>query len=170
MRSNTTDIVILIGLQASGKSTFYRTHFASTHELISKDLLRSSKAKNKEQHQLERVEAALQENRSVVIDNTNPTPEVRQSLIEVGHRHGAEVIGYYFVPDMKGNRKRNQQRIGKEQVPDKVLFITASRLKPPTYAEGFDRLYSVHIPPESMQDTSSVAEPRFIVTPMPKNA
>jgi predicted kinase len=39
------DIIILIGLQASGKSTFYRAHFADTHEHISKDLLSRRKSK-----------------------------------------------------------------------------------------------------------------------------
>ena len=169
MSSKTIDIVILIGLQASGKSTFYRTHFASTHELISKDLLRRSKAKNKEQQQLERVEAALQENRSVVVDNTNPAPQDRQSLIALGYQYGANVIGYYFEPDTKSSRQRNQQRTGKERIPDAAIYITASKLIPPDYSEGFDRLYAVRIPPESMQGTSSDSIPRFTVTPISKN-
>ena len=170
MRSNTLEIVILIGLQASGKSTFYRTHFASTHELISKDLLRRSKAKNKEQQQFERVEAAFQENRSVVVDNTNPTPQDRQPLIALGHQYGAKVIGYYFEPDTKSSRQRNQQRTGKERIPDAAIYITASKLIPPDYSEGFDRLYAVRIPPERMQDISGDSLPRFTVTPVPKNA
>ena len=169
MSSKTIDIVILIGLPASGKSTFYRTCFASTHELISKDLIRSSKAKNKEQRQLERVEAALQENRSVVVDNTNPAPLDRQSLLALGHQYGANVIGYYFEPDTKSSRQRNQQRTGKERIPDAAIYITASKLIPPDYSEGFDRLYAVRIPPESMQGTSSDSTPRFTVTPISKN-
>ncbi|HWZ20062.1 MAG TPA: hypothetical protein VNW73_14780 [Ktedonobacteraceae bacterium] len=43
------DMIILMGLQASGKSTFYRTYFAATHEHVSKDLLLKSKNKNKDQ-------------------------------------------------------------------------------------------------------------------------
>ena len=169
MSSKTIDIVILIGLPASGKSTFYRTHFASTHELISKDLLRRSKAKNKEQQQVERVEAALRENRSVVVDNTNPTPQDRQSLVALGHQYGAEVTAYYFEPDTKSSRQRNQQRTGKERIPDAAIYITASKLILPDYSEGFDRLYAVRIPPERMQDTSSDSTPRFTVTPISKN-
>jgi predicted kinase len=37
------DLVILIGLQGSGKTTFYRTHFAATHEQVSKDRFRHNK-------------------------------------------------------------------------------------------------------------------------------
>ncbi|HET7639703.1 MAG TPA: AAA family ATPase, partial [Ktedonobacteraceae bacterium] len=67
------EMIILIGLQASGKSTFYRTHFAATHEHVSKDLLRASKNKNKNQQQAELIERAFQEKRSIVVDNTNAT-------------------------------------------------------------------------------------------------
>jgi predicted kinase len=45
------EMIILMGLQASGKSTFYRTRFAATYEHVSKDLLRRSKHKNKDQEQ-----------------------------------------------------------------------------------------------------------------------
>ncbi len=54
------EIIILMGLQASGKSTFYRTHFAATYEYVSKDLLRRSKHKNKDQEQAEHIESAKQ--------------------------------------------------------------------------------------------------------------
>ena len=37
------ELVIFVGLQASGKSTFFRERFATTHELVSKDLLRNNK-------------------------------------------------------------------------------------------------------------------------------
>src|SRR5262245_59429337 len=32
------DLVVFVGLQGAGKSTFYRAQFAGTHELVSKDL------------------------------------------------------------------------------------------------------------------------------------
>ncbi len=40
---NAPELVIFVGLQASGKSTFFRERFATTHELVSKDLLRNNK-------------------------------------------------------------------------------------------------------------------------------
>ena len=33
----TTELVLFVGLQASGKSSFYRARFAGTHDLVSKD-------------------------------------------------------------------------------------------------------------------------------------
>jgi predicted kinase len=141
------EMIILMGLQASGKSTFYRTHFADTHEHISKDLLRESKMKNKKQ--AERIERALQEQRSVVVDNTNATVHDRLALIDLGHRYDATIIGYYFQPDILSSRKRNIQRSGKAQVPDIAIFVTANKFTPPSYEEGFDTLYYVRIAGDS---------------------
>ena len=85
------EMIILMGLQASGKSTFYRTHFAATHEHVSKDLLLKSKNKSKVQIQAEYIERAFQEQRSVVVDNTNATIQDRMSLIDSGCRYEAPI-------------------------------------------------------------------------------
>lgn len=143
------ELIILIGLQASGKSTLYRTRFADSHELISKDLLKSGKNKNKNQKQLERIEKAFQEQRSVVVDNTNVTVQDRLPLIDIGRRYDATITGYYFQPHILSSRTRNKQREGKAQVPEKAIFITAHKLEPPSYAEGFDTLYYVRIGKDS---------------------
>ena len=146
------ELIILIGLQASGKSTFYRTRFADTHAHVSKDLLNSSRSQNKNQKQAERIERAFQEQRPVVVDNTNVTVQDRQLLIDIGRRYDATIIGYYFEPDVSGSRTRNRQREGKAQVPDKAIFITAHKFEPPSYAEGFDALYYVRIGTDSSSE------------------
>jgi predicted kinase len=134
------EMIILIGLQGSGKSTFYRTHFAQTHVLVSKDLIQSRKpARRQQQHVIE----ALQAGKSVVIDNTNASCESRVELIAVGREYGAAVIGYFFEVQLKASLERNRQRVGKARVPDVAIFATLKRLVPPTYGEGFDQLYSV---------------------------
>jgi predicted kinase len=156
------EMIILIGLQASGKSTFYRTHFAATHEHVSKDLLRESKNKNKKQKQAELIERAFQEQRSVVVDNTNATILDRLPLIDLGRRYGAKIIGYYFQPDVLSSRKRNIQRTGKAQVPDVAIFITAHKFTPPSYAEGFDTLYYVRI-----AEDSTVENPEWVIEEIP---
>ena len=144
------EIIILMGLQASGKSTFYRTQFADTHEHISKDLL--SRSKNQNKKQAERIERAFQEQRSVVVDNTNVTVQDRLPLIDVGRRYYVAIIGYYFQPDVSSSRTLNMQRTGKAQVPEKAIFITAYKFEPPSYAEGFDTLYCVRIGKDSTSE------------------
>jgi predicted kinase len=135
------ELVIFIGLQAAGKSTFFRQYFAVTHEHISKDLMRNNKNRARRQAQL--IESALQTERSVVVDNTNPTAEERASLIELGTLYGAQIIGYYFQSQVKYSLERNQQRSGKDRVPDVAIYATIKKLVPPTYAEGFQRLFYV---------------------------
>jgi predicted kinase len=135
------EMIILIGLQGSGKSTFYRQHFAGTHALVSKDLLRNNKRPARRQAQL--IDEALQAGRSLVVDNTNPTRKERAELVHLGHRHGATVIGYYFEAQVKQSLERNALREGKARVPDVAIFATLKKLVPPSYEEGFDRLFSV---------------------------
>jgi predicted kinase len=137
------ELVILIGLQASGKSTFYRTYYAVTHVHLSKDHLRNNKNRARRQTQL--IKDALQAGRSVVVDNTNPTAEERRSLIHLGNRYGAEIIGYYFESQVSCCLERNQTRLGKARVPDVAIYTTIKKLTPPTYIEGFHKLFQVRI-------------------------
>ncbi|HEV2656220.1 MAG TPA: ATP-binding protein [Ktedonobacteraceae bacterium] len=131
----------MIGLQGAGKSTFFRAHFAATHDLVSKDLISNNRQPARRQLQL--VEEALQAGHSVVVDNTNPTPANRAELIQLAHAYGATISGYYFEPQVSRCLARNRQRNGKERVPDVAIFATKKRLVPPTYAEGFTQLFYV---------------------------
>jgi predicted kinase len=134
--------IVLIGLQASGKSTFYRQHFATTHELISKDLM---PRKGKELRQTQLIEAALQAGKSLVVDNTNPSQLDRAAMIQQFQAYQATIIGYYFASQLDECMERNRQRTGKALVPDVGVFSTLKKLERPTYTEGFDRLYYVQI-------------------------
>jgi predicted kinase len=137
------ECVILIGLPASGKSTFFRERFAGTHDHVSKDLLRNNRQPQRRQDQL--IAASLAAGRSVVVDNTNPTVAVRAPLIALARKHGAAVTGYFFVTEAGDALRRNRAREGRERVPDVAIFTVRKRLEPPTMAEGFDRLFSVRM-------------------------
>jgi predicted kinase len=63
-------LIILIGLQAAGKTTFYRERFANGYTHISMDLLRNNPHPARRQAQL--IEQALQADQSVVVENTTP--------------------------------------------------------------------------------------------------
>jgi predicted kinase len=135
------ELVIFVGLQGSGKSTFYRACLAASHAYISKDSLLNNRQPQRRQMQL--IEQALEQQRSLVVDNTSPTVEVRRPLIEIGHQYGARVTGYFFEAEVSQAIARNSQRAGKAKVPPVAIYATAKKLQRPTYAEGFDTLYSV---------------------------
>ncbi len=46
------EVVVLVGLQGSGKSTFYRQRFAATHALVSRDLFRNNPRPSRRQREL----------------------------------------------------------------------------------------------------------------------
>ena len=132
---------MLIGLQGSGKSTYYRGHFSGTHIHISKDLMTNVRNRDTRQEQL--IEAAFADGKSVVIDNTNPTPTVRAPVIALARKHHARVVGYFFEVPVKVAVARNRQREGKARVPDVAIFATAKKMIPPKFEEGFDEIHVV---------------------------
>jgi predicted kinase len=136
-------MILLIGLQAAGKTTFYLQRLADGYTHISMDLLRNNPHPARRQIQL--IEQALQAEQSVVLDNTNPTAEVRAPLIALGKQYGCAITGYYFPPDVAASLKRNDGREGKAKVPPVAIYATRKKLQPPSYAEGFDALDSVRI-------------------------
>jgi len=137
------ELVMMIGLQASGKSTFARSSFDASYAYISRDLLGRTSNPARRQRQL--IEAALQQGCSVVVDNTHPTREVRSQLIHLGQLFAAEVTGYYFPVQLKRSLEYNRQRAEQARVPDVAIFATLKKLTPPSYAEGFSRLFSVQM-------------------------
>jgi predicted kinase len=143
MDGSAPELVILIGLQASGKSTFRRMHFDATHVIVSKDLFRNNRAPQRRQMLL--VAEALSTNRSVVVDNTNPERKDREALIEVARRFDARVRGFFLDSVFEECLQRNHARAGKSRVPDVGLYATAKVMRKPSYDEGFDELYLVRM-------------------------
>ena len=91
----------------------------------------------------------LQKGHSVIIDNTNPTVEARESLIRLDRMYDAEISGYYFESQVRWCLERNRLREGKAHVPDVAIYVTARKLVRPSYKEGFDKLFSVRITGDS---------------------
>lgn len=149
----------MIGLQASGKSTFARSCFGATYQYVSKDLLGNNSNPARRQRQL--IEAALQQGLSVVVDNTNPTIEVRKELINSGRLYDAEITGYFFAVQLKQCLERNRAREGKARVPDVAIFATLKKLTRPSYAEGFTRLFYVRNTGDQNFEVSDWEEEEF---------
>lgn len=132
-------LVMFVGLQGSGKSTFYQRSFADTHIRLNLDMLRT---RYREKLLLDACLAAKQ---PVVIDNTNPTPQERARYISQAREHGFAVIGYYFQSRLEDCKQRNACRPADQSIPLAGLLGTYARLVVPTLSEGFDVLHYVSI-------------------------
>lgn len=133
------ELVIFTGLPGSGKSTYYREHYAATHVHVSKDLMPNVRARD--ERQWREIEAALAAGRSVVVDNTNPSREARAPLIALGRRFGAKIVGVFFDVDASVCIVRNRGREGRARVPNVAIFTTRKKLQAPALDEGFDELH-----------------------------
>ena len=141
-------LIIFIGIQATGKSTFYRQHFFNSHVRISMDLLNT---RNKEDKFLE---VCMNTHSKLVVDNTNPTQKERKKYIELAKANKYEVVGYYFRSVVEESLQRNALRTGKERIPDVGIRGCYGKLEMPSLQEGFDRLYFVKM----QNDSFSVEE------------
>ena len=133
------EAVIFVGLQGSGKSTFYRERFFGTHLRISLDMLNT---RHRERHILQ---ACIETRQPFVVDNTNPTRVERQVYIQAAKQKGFRVIGYYFQSKVEDCLRRNAQRTLDQQISTRGILGTAGRLQIPGRDEGFDELFYVRI-------------------------
>lgn len=133
------EAVILCGIQASGKSTFCKERFFSTHVRINLDMLRTR------HREWLLVERCIEAKQAFVVDNTNVEAVERARYIDAARAAGFRVVGYYFASSVASSVERNAGRAGGERVPDVGIRGTASRLELPARSEGFDELFYVRI-------------------------
>ncbi len=133
------EAIIFIGIQASGKTTFYKNHFFDTHIRISLDLLNTRNKQNKF------LQTCFDTQSKFVIDNTNPRKETRKIFIQKSKENKYKIIGYYFSSKIQQAIERNNKRKGKNKIPEIGIKGTFNKLELPTISEGYDELYFVKI-------------------------
>ncbi len=133
------EAVILCGIQATGKSTFCRERFFSSHIRINLDMLRT---RHRESILLN---ACIDAKQPFVVDNTNATRRERFAYLDAARQAGFRVVGYYFESRVSDAISRNASRPTAEQVPEVGIKGTSARLEQPSKSEGFDELYYVRL-------------------------
>ncbi len=137
-------IAILMGLQGSGKSTFYKMYLSDNFVRVNLDTL-----KTRHQEKL-LIEECLLNKSNFAVDNTNPTRLDRERYIVPAKEAGYRIIGYFIESKIKDCMQRNSLREGKTRVPEKAIAATSNKLEIPSYDEGFDELYFVKNNGETM--------------------
>ena len=133
------ECVIFIGLQASGKSEFYKQNFFKTHVRINLDMLKTRRREDV------LLNACIEAKQPFVVDNTNPTASDRSKYIVAARNRQFKIIGYYFQTNINGSFERNENRSGTEYVRREAILGTHSKLELPSVKEGFDELKYVRI-------------------------
>lgn len=129
------ELVLFIGIQATGKSTLYKQRYAETHIRLSLDML---KTRHRESILLNACLAAKQ---PCVIDNTNPSKLERARYIEAARQNKFSVKGIFFASGIESALARNQNRPQNKVVPVAGIRGTRNRLELPDFQEGFDSLH-----------------------------
>lgn len=134
--------IILIGIPAAGKSTFYRQRFFETHVRICLDQLRT-------RYRVEvLLNACIAGRISFVSDNTNATKLARQRYLAPAKSAGYRIVGYYLSSKVDQALDRNRLRAGSARIPDAAVYGIAGRLELPAREEGFDELWYVRMDQE----------------------
>jgi predicted kinase len=131
------EVVILVGIQGAGKSTFYAERFSGSHARVNLDELKTRAR--------ERVFLAecLRSGRSFVVDNTNMRAADRARYIAAAREAGYRVVGYFLEASLKDAIRRNGLRSGKAKVPVPAIAGALKRMEPMRMDEGFDQIFRV---------------------------
>jgi predicted kinase len=134
----TQELVVMVGVQGCGKSTWVAVHLAGTHAVVSKD--HWPNARHREARQRRVVAELLGEGRSVVVDNTNASAVERAPLVAAARTAGVPARAVWVDTPIALCLERNSARDGRTRVPEQGFFATLARLQPPTTQEGFARV------------------------------
>ena len=139
--------IIFMGLQASGKSTFFKHRFSDSHVRINLDML------NTRTKERALFNACVSAKIPCVIDNTNPRRADRSRYLETFVKHKFSVYGFYFSSSISECLKRNSSRTQRNRIPDIAIRSTRNSFELPNSSEGFDKLFYV-----SLEDDEFIVE------------
>jgi len=133
------ELILLIGIPAAGKSTFYERHLAGTHVRVNLDTLKTRT------RELRLVQECIKGQRSFAVDNTNVLASDRDRYIPLAKAAGYRVVGYVLDCPVPDAVLRNRRRKGKACVPVHVILSFYYKFEQPSLDEGFDELHRVTV-------------------------
>ena len=126
-----TELVIIVGSPASGKSYLARTTFSS-YVHINQDTLKTKTAC------ISSCKVALLKGKSVIVDNTNPTKETRLEYLQLAKANGVKTRIIWLKFPKEWCRHLDMYRSITQEKPTlpKVVFNSyTSKLQPPSADE-----------------------------------
>lgn len=143
-------VVLAVGLPGSGKSSWFKRHNITP---LSSDMLRALLFDDATEQRFQdlvfsnlrsMLKARLIARRPITyVDATNLTPQDRHSWIKLAKDFGYEVQAVFFDVPLEVCLERNNKR--ERVVEEAVMRRFASKLKPPTFEEGFAKITVVRV-------------------------
>jgi predicted kinase len=150
---STPEAIFLVGIPTSGKSTFSSNQKYRDYVRVSSDDILQEIAKERQQSyntifqanirfaqiaMMKVLRKAVEENRSLIWDQTNLTKKQRKEKLKHIPAHYKKTAVYFVIP-LETALKRNTQRPGKV-IPPEVLERMIGEYELPTLEEGFDQV------------------------------
>ena len=147
------EVIFLIGVPTSGKSTFSSNPKYSKYTRVSSDDILQEVAKERQQSyntvfkanirfaqiaMMKVLRKAIEDGKNIIIDQTNLTKKNRREKLKLIPPHYKKTA-VYFIVDLKTALQRNTQRPGKV-IPPEVLERMIKEYEIPTNEEGFDTI------------------------------
>lgn len=130
------ELVILVGIAASGKTTWSKMALPK-HVRISLDDIKQHSRELEDQM----VENEFQKGNNIVIDDTNLRRDIRKRHISVASRYGASIKVVFFDVDI--SKAHRQNSIRDKDIPYHVLDVQKRNLEIPAKNEGIDLIQIV---------------------------
>jgi predicted kinase len=141
-------LVVLVGLPASGKSTWLAQRGITPLSSDAMRVLLADDVTDQTIHDLVfmslrfLIRMRLRAGRPVTyVDATHLTPAERLPYLKIGRKCGCDVEAVFFDVPVEVCKERNRKR--DRIVPDDVIDLMAAKLIPPTVEEGFSRVSRV---------------------------
>lgn len=135
------ELVLLVGYQGSGKSTFVKSNKCfndpKKYTIISMDIL---KTKTK---CLKLCEKSMENNLSVLIDNTNPDKKSRKEYIDLAKKYNYNITCIKIVCDKDiaiHNAYLRNYNYNRVMIPSIAYNIYKKRYEEPEESEGINRI------------------------------
>jgi predicted kinase len=152
-------VILAIGLPGSGKSSWFKRNNITP---LSSDMLRQVLFDDAQEQRFQdlvfsnlrsMLKARLIARRPLnYVDATNLTPHERASWVKLAKDYGYEVQAVYFDVPLEVCLERNRRR--QRFVDEDVMRRMASKLKPPTFEEGFSKVTVVRVKKKDDQAAS----------------
>lgn len=133
------EIIIMIGYPASGKS--YIANIINkkyNYEIIGNDSLSKKKY-------LEKINKCINDNKCFIIDNTNPTKDVRKIYIDIAKQNNYKIRAINMLSSYDLSMHRNYYRLLLQDylIPELVYRIYKKKFQQPELIDGFDECINV---------------------------